>query len=43
LIKPILLKFVIEINYLKISGKYFKVKKPFSGTVKSSMKNRGII
>jgi len=25
LIKPILLKFVIEINYLKISGKYFRV------------------
>jgi hypothetical protein len=25
LIKPILLKFIIEITYLKISGKYFKV------------------
>ena len=25
LIKPILFKFVIEINYLKIFGKYFRV------------------
>jgi hypothetical protein len=33
LIKPILLKFVIEINYLKISSKYLKVKKHLSAVL----------